>query len=117
MVSVCPIRLRIGTQTKVLEALACGTPVVTTSEGNSGVQARPGEHLLVGDTAQDFAAATIGLLRGERWHELSENGRRFVIDNFSWEAGVGCLEAILREVARERGPGGAQPDGDHQGTG
>src|SRR5579871_6460718 len=74
MVSVCPVRLRIGTQTKILEALACATPVVTTSAGNHGIGASTGEHLYVADKPVEFANRVIELLRGERWCALSQNG-------------------------------------------
>jgi polysaccharide biosynthesis protein PslH len=94
-VSVCPVRLRIGTQTKILEALACGTPVVTSSAGNHGIGAVSGEHLYVADDPADFADKVAGLLSGERWSELSQNGRRFVAQNFSWEKSTAKLEQVL----------------------
>jgi polysaccharide biosynthesis protein PslH len=108
MVSACPIRLRIGTQTKILEALACATPVVTTSAGNYGIGARSGEHLQVADDPVDFANRIVELLNGDSWHELSQGGRRFVRDNFSWSASALKLEQILDQLAAtstgHRGP-------------
>jgi glycosyltransferase involved in cell wall biosynthesis len=108
MVSVCPVRLRIGTQTKILEALACGTPVVTSSAGNHGINAISGEHLYIADDPEEFADKTVMLLKGERWSELSKNGRRFVEENFTWSKSVLKLEGILEQVAatdiRDRGP-------------
>src|SRR5262249_24925367 len=84
IVGICPIRLTIGVQTKVLEALAWGTPVVTTSAGNSGVAGVDGRQLLVADAPTDFAARVVALLRGEGWEQLSAEGRRLVEDRFSW---------------------------------
>jgi glycosyltransferase involved in cell wall biosynthesis len=98
VVSVCPVRLRIGTQTKILEAMASGTPVVTTSAGNHGIGGVSGEHLYVADDTQQFAEDVIALLNRERWDEFSENGRRFVIDNFTWEKSAGKLEQILERL-------------------
>jgi len=98
MVSICPVRLKIGTQTKILEALACGTPVVTTSAGNNGVAAISGEQLYVADTPDKLAERVVELLNGNRWEALSQNGRRFVIENFTWEKSVTKLEKILSEV-------------------
>jgi len=98
MVSACPVRLRIGTQTKILEALACGTPVVTSSAGNHGIGATSGEHLYVADDPIEFADRIVVLLRGERWTELSQKGRRFVEDNFTWEKSVEKLEQILEQL-------------------
>jgi glycosyltransferase involved in cell wall biosynthesis len=106
MVSVCPVRLRIGTQTKVLEALACGTPVVTTSAGNHGIAGTSGEHLYVADDPQEFADRVVSLLQRQRWNELSQNGRRLVVENFTWEASTARLERIVEEsIARRAAKG------------
>jgi glycosyltransferase involved in cell wall biosynthesis len=98
-VSICPVQLQIGTQTKVLEAMSSGTPVVTTSAGNNGIGGRSGEHLYVADTADDFAARLVALLAGERWDELSANGRRLVEERFTWERASAQLEAMLEGAA------------------
>lgn len=97
-VSICPVRLRIGTQTKILEALACGTPVVTTSAGNHGIGAVSGEHLHVADDPAGFADKVAALLRGENWDEFSENGRRFVAEKFSWGKSTARLEQVLERM-------------------
>lgn len=102
MVSVCAVRLKIGAQTKILEALACGTPVVTTSAGNNSTGGVSGEHLYVADEPAEFAERVVALLNHERWTALSENGRQFVTANFTWEKCVAKLETILEEVCRAR---------------
>lgn len=94
-VSVCPVRLKIGVQTKVLEALSWGTPVVVTSAGNSGVQAASGEELWVADEPGQFAAHVVSLLRGEQWLQLSQAGRRLVAQRFSWQQSAAELEEQL----------------------
>jgi sugar transferase (PEP-CTERM/EpsH1 system associated) len=102
MVSVCPIRLNVGTQTKILEALAMGTPVVTTSDGNRGVGATSGEHLYVADSPSEFANRVVSLLRGTRWPDISQNGRQFVVEHFAWDKGVARLEWILHQLIEGR---------------
>jgi glycosyltransferase involved in cell wall biosynthesis len=97
MVSACPVRLRIGVQTKILEAMQAGTPVVTWGEGNSGVRGKPGVHLEVASTDTDFAAKLVSLLDGDRWTEISNAGMEFVRDNFSWE---NAARTLLDECAR-----------------
>lgn len=104
MVSVCPIRVEIGVQTKVLEAMAWGTPVVTTSAGNAGILARPGEEAFVEDAPAAFAARVAALLRGECWERLSEAGRRLVAARFTWVASGQELERHLKMVAARAGP-------------
>lgn len=95
IVSVCPVRLKIGTQTKVLEAMCCGTPVVTTSAGNSGVEGISGIHLWVEDDPHLFALRVVALLEGEQWAKLSEGGRTLLDERFSWKHSVKMLEAQL----------------------
>jgi glycosyltransferase involved in cell wall biosynthesis len=102
VVSACPVRLRIGTQTKILEALACGTPVVTSSEGNHGIAGVSGHDLYVADRPQEFADHVVTLLQRHRWGELSRNGRQFVLDNFTSEKSAAKLEQILEQVVGER---------------
>lgn len=98
MVSVCPIRLNVGTQTKVLEALATGTPVVTTSAGNQGVGGESGCHLYVADSPLEISDHVVSLLSGDRGDVLSKNGRKFVQDNFQWTKSAEKLESILNEL-------------------
>jgi glycosyltransferase involved in cell wall biosynthesis len=99
MVSVCSIRLNVGTQTKILEALATGTPVVTTSAGNQGVGGESDIDLYVADTPIEIADRVVSLLRGNNWKELSENGLKFVRDHFQWTKSAEKLESILISLA------------------
>jgi glycosyltransferase involved in cell wall biosynthesis len=102
MVSVCVVHLNVGTQTKVLEAMASGTPVVTTSAGNHGVGAISGRHLYVADSSEEFAERVVTLLNGDGWMTLSENGRKFVVENFAWQKSAAKLESILKQVVQSR---------------
>ena len=104
-VSVCPISLKIGVQTKVLEAMACGTPVVTTSAGNSGICATSGDGLYVVDSPADFALRIVSLLKGDRWDDMSIRARQFVLDHFSWGRSVEKLEKLITDVINEHRKG------------
>jgi len=95
MVSVCPVQLAVGTQTKILEAMASGTPVVSTPEGNHGVCGTAGEHLHIADNPRGFAEKMIALMNGANWKLLSETGRRFAVDHFDWSVATRKLERIV----------------------
>lgn len=86
-VSVAPLRFGGGTRLKILEAMALGVPVVTTSLGAEGLAVQSGEHLLVADSAENQAATIIALLdnpaRGTR---LIERGRWLVVKQYSWQS-------------------------------
>jgi glycosyltransferase involved in cell wall biosynthesis len=100
VVSICPVRLEIGVQTKILESLSLGTPVVTTGAGNRGVGATAGRHLHVEDDAERFAKRVCELFRGENWENLSAEGRRFAAEHFSWEESARQLDGHVLALTR-----------------
>jgi glycosyltransferase involved in cell wall biosynthesis len=97
-VSICPVRLKIGVQTKLLEALSLGTPVVTTNAGNSGIGGKSGVHLWAEDRPQQFALRVISLLNGHDWEKLSNEGRKLVSEHFTWETNVAEFEHYLESL-------------------
>lgn len=87
-VAVAPLLAGSGTRVKILEAWAAGTPVVATSLGAEGLPARDGEHLLIADTPEVFAAAVSRLLASaELWRKLAAAGRELFEREFTREAG------------------------------
>lgn len=75
-----------GVQNKVLEAMACATPVVTTSMALSALKAVPGEHLLVSDNPLGLAEHLINLLDDVSLQKrIGENGRQYVQSCHNWE--------------------------------
>ncbi|GBD93558.1 glycosyl transferases group 1 [bacterium BMS3Abin05] len=96
--AVCPLRAGAGLQNKILEAMAIGTPVVTTSLGLEGIHARPGKHLEVADTPEAFAEKVVSFMNnpGKR-EEFSRQARQFVEENYTWEKALAPLDDILNE--------------------
>jgi glycosyltransferase involved in cell wall biosynthesis len=94
-VSICPVRLKIGVQTKILEAMSCGTPVVTTEAGNSGIGAVSGRHLWVDDDPALFARHIVELLNGKGWTEFSNAGNEFVGGHNNWATSITQLEQVI----------------------
>lgn len=98
-VFVAPILQGGGVIVKVLDALAAGTPVVTTTYGNEGIGGMPGQDLLVADNPQGFADAVVALLRDpELAARLSGSGRAFVEENYSLDSVLAKIEAVYREL-------------------
>jgi sugar transferase (PEP-CTERM/EpsH1 system associated) len=84
-VFVAPLRFAAGVQNKVLEAMAAGRPVVTTSVVNAGLGAQPGEEVLVADDVAATAAHVVALLRdAELRARIGEAGCRFVRRTYDW---------------------------------
>jgi sugar transferase (PEP-CTERM/EpsH1 system associated) len=94
---VAPLRVARGTQNKVLEAMATGRPVVTTTAAAAGVEAaRPGRDLLVADAPAAFAAAVDGLLAAPAdAAALGSRARRCVERNYSWARSLDRLDELL----------------------
>ena len=93
-----PIRAGSGTRLKILEALACATPVVTTTTGAEGIVGAAGEHFLIADDCSAFVEmACRVLLDDQLCQRLGEAGRRLVESRYGWDRSV---EAALRGYAR-----------------
>jgi len=85
-VFVVPLRSGSGVRVKILNALAMGLPVVSTSIGAEGLDVVNGEHLMIADTPQAFAGAVVQVLRDrDLSHALGANGRKLVCAKYSWE--------------------------------
>ncbi len=65
-VSLVPVRVGAGTRLKILEAMATGVPVVSTTKGAEGLEVNDGEHLLIADSAQGFAENVVQLLKDSK---------------------------------------------------
>lgn len=103
-VCVVPLRTGGGTRLKILEAMALGTPVVTTSKGAEGLTAVDGVHLLVADTPDQFAKVTVKLLSEPKLcAALSDNARRLVVENYDWQQiGNRFVQMIEQAVASKQ---------------
>jgi glycosyltransferase involved in cell wall biosynthesis len=105
-ICVVPIRQGSGTRLKILEAMALGTPIVATTKGAEGLEAKHGEHLLLADDAASFAECTLGLMRDPDLRQrLAANARRLVEEHYDWtsigQRFTGLVEdAIKRQTAQ-----------------
>jgi glycosyltransferase involved in cell wall biosynthesis len=87
-----------GTRLKILEAAACGKPIVTTSLGVEGLDFLPGEDLLVADTAADFAASVLSLSTDKRLRcRLGERSRSVAL-RYDWRIIGEHLGRIVAEA-------------------
>jgi sugar transferase (PEP-CTERM/EpsH1 system associated) len=101
--AVVPLRAGGGTRLKILEAMALGRPVVSTTIGCEGLEAVAGEHLLVADSAKEFAAAVVRALSDSDLRgRLAANGRSLVEEHYCWTALGAKLLTILEAVCKER---------------
>lgn len=84
-VSVVPLRAGSGMRVNILESFLWAKPVVTTSIGIEGIAATPDEHVRIGDTAEDFAAHVVDLLRDRLLaQEQGHAAKRLAEELYDW---------------------------------
>ena len=102
-VFVVPLRIGSGVRLKILQALAMGKAVVTTSVGCEGLELVDDEHLWVADTPQEFANKVIALLHDPATRRrLGEAGMQRVRTRYRWPDAAKALEALYHNVCARR---------------
>jgi hypothetical protein len=92
---VCPLRSGSGTRFKLMEALACGCPVVSTSVGAEGLDAIDGKHMLIRDDPKGFAEAVVWVLSNPKEaQDMARAGRQWVVNRHAWAHSA----ALLRDA-------------------
>lgn len=100
---VAPIRGGGGTRYKILEAMASRLPVVTTSIGIEGLDAKDGREVIIRDDAESIAQATIELLRDRtKYQQIADSAHLFVSQKYNWSDIANRLDQIYQEVASGR---------------
>lgn len=98
-ISIAPLRFGAGMKGKIGEALSLGLPVVSTSVGIEGFGLSPGENVLVGDTAEDFAGMVIKLIRDKCLYDrLRISGWSFIKKNYSEKVVANRIDRIFDRV-------------------
>ncbi|MCY4147382.1 MAG: glycosyltransferase [Chloroflexi bacterium] len=96
---IVPLRMGSGTRLKILQALASGCTVVSTSIGAAGLHADALATLRVADTAEDFADAVVTLLQDDAARgEISRSARDSVQKHYDWSALLPQLLAAYRSI-------------------
>lgn len=94
--TVVPLRLGGGTRIKILDSMAMGLPVVSTSLGCEGLSLMAGHHILIRDDARSLADAVLQVTSDNILaNTLRENGRRLVEERYDWGMIFAQLEQEL----------------------
>jgi len=98
---VVPLRLGGGTRLKIVEAMAMGKAIVSTSLGAEGIEAVPGRDILIEDRPEAFAAAVNRLLAqpGDAVN-IGQSARRLAVERYAWSAAAEALEGFYRQILR-----------------
>lgn len=98
-VLLAPIRVGGGTSYKILESMACGTPVVTMPMSAAAINAVDGEQILVGENAKELAKKTVTILQDEKMYEkIAKQGRKLIEEKYTWKMLGKQLEEVYKQT-------------------
>ena len=102
-VVICPVRFGTGTRIKILEAMAAGRAVVSTSIGCEGLDVVSGKDILITDDTYEMAAVILNLLKDrEKAHRIGLNAAETVKRIYGYEVIGHQLENVLIQSCLEK---------------
>ncbi len=103
VLSVVPLRAGGGTRLKILESMALGRPVVSTSAGCEGLTVTHEKNILVADSPVRFANAVIGLLKDASLrNRIATNARDIVEKEYDWKHISEKLLSLYQRIKNEK---------------
>ncbi len=100
--AVAPMRIARGIQNKVLEAMSMGKPIVLTSGALEGLEAVPGEDVILADGAEEIAAACCRLATSADGVAIGAAARTRIVRDYDWSARLRRFDDLLRPVPAAR---------------
>jgi glycosyltransferase involved in cell wall biosynthesis len=98
-ICVIPMHSGSGIKIKLLENLAMGKPIITTSEGVRGVDVKDGEEVIIADDPKSFRESMYELnMNTEKRKKLGDKGKKFVVNNFGEQKITRRLIAFIKEI-------------------
>ncbi|GIV44998.1 MAG: glycosyl transferase family 1 [Bacteroidia bacterium] len=96
---LAPLRIGGGSQYKILESMAVGTPVITTPLGLSGLQVKAGRDILVGENVKEIISHAISLLNNKKlYSQLALHGRKQIEKEYDWNSISQKLDSVYQDV-------------------
>ena len=99
LASVVPLNVGGGSRLKILEAMAAGVPVVSTSLGAEGLKVQDGENILIADTGEQLVESISSVVENaDLRNQLRERGRALVSERYDWSTLGASLFRIYEEL-------------------
>ena len=99
---VAPLRFGAGTQYKILEAMALGKVVVTTSKGARGISGEDGKHFVVVDDEKEMAKKILDLIDDKlKRDRIGNNAKKLINSKYRWDIIGEKLYKEMDKVLRE----------------
>ncbi len=94
---IAPFRIARGVQNKVLQAFACGLPVIATSMGAEGIRYNADKDILLAGTPEQFINRIEQLISDKKFYDcISNNALKNIVNNYSWESILQPLKTLLK---------------------
>ena len=102
LIFMAPVRTGSGTRQKILDAMAMGLPVISTSVGCEGLEVVEGKNICLAETPQEFREKVRNLVQDQEFQaHIARGGRKLVEEKYSRRAAIEKLAALFREVEAE----------------
>jgi glycosyltransferase involved in cell wall biosynthesis len=102
-VIVVPLRIGGGTRLKIVEGMAMGKAIVSTTLGAEGIEAVPGRDLFIEDQPAAFAGAINRLLADTALAaRIGNSARQVAVERYAWSSAATQLEAFYRRIMDAR---------------
>lgn len=103
---IVPLKAGGGMRVKILNALAQGIPMVTTTVGCEGIAVTPDKDILIADEPAAFAEASLRLLTDTDLNQrISQNGRDMVMQRYDYREAVKPLDDVYAEIVAKPAKG------------
>jgi glycosyltransferase involved in cell wall biosynthesis len=100
---VVPLRIGGGTRLKIVEAMAMGKAIVSTTLGAEGIEAVPGRDILIADEPAAFADAVSRLLKEPGLAaQIGHSARQLSETRYAWSSAARALETFFRQILQDR---------------
>jgi len=85
-ISIIPLRIGGGMRIKILELMAAGRPIVTTSLGAEGINTDNGKNILIANSAEEFYEKISFLINNaDECNRIAASAKKLVEENYSWQ--------------------------------
>ena len=96
---VAPLAIARGTQNKILEAMASGVPVVTSTIAAGGVDASSPEHFIACSTPEEYVGAVLDIIEhADERRRLAAAGRARVLSHHAWAKSMERFDGIIERL-------------------
>jgi len=97
--AIVPLRIGGGIRIKILELLASGTNIITTSIGKEGIDVKNGKELLIADSKEEIIQKILDFFQGKYdVNKLRENGKKLIVENYTWAVIAAKFEKVYNEL-------------------